>query len=161
MFGLHGTLCSCCWPRSPSCFAFVLGYRLPHRLMASCFFMFSGVAGHFTHPFNRPWATIDNLCRSMMAQLVGAKESEVVIMNSLSVNLHLLLLSFYRPSASPASKRTKIIMEKIAFPSDHVISALFRTRSDGSFALVCLFAHLACFLSLLVYCTVSSSIQRL
>ena len=49
-----------------------------------------------------------------MAKIVGAIPHEVAICNSLTVNLHLLMVSFYRPS----SKRTKIIMESKAFPSD-------------------------------------------
>jgi kynureninase len=49
-----------------------------------------------------------------MAKLVGAQSSEVVVMNSLTTNLHLLMGAFYRPTA----ERHKIITEKRAFPSD-------------------------------------------
>ncbi|KAF6725105.1 Kynureninase [Oryzias melastigma] len=50
-----------------------------------------------------------------MAKIVGAKPSEVALMNGLTVNLHLLMLSFYKPTTS----RHKILLEARAFPSDH------------------------------------------
>lgn len=61
-----------------------------------------------------PWMDYHAKLASPMAQLVGAKESEVVLMNQLTVNLHLMLASFYRPSG----KRIKILCEAKAFPSD-------------------------------------------
>ena len=71
-----------------------------------------GVEGHF-HGKN-PWFYYHHFFSEKAAKLVGANTSEVVIMNNLTVNLHLLLASFYRPT----SQRFKIIMEAGAFPSD-------------------------------------------
>ncbi|MBL7772795.1 MAG: kynureninase [Chitinophagaceae bacterium] len=71
-----------------------------------------GVEGHFEA--KRPWFKYHHYFTQSAARLVGAKESEVVMCNTLSVNLHLLMLSFYRPT----KKRFKIIMEAGAFPSD-------------------------------------------
>jgi kynureninase len=70
-----------------------------------------GVEGHF-HGKN-PWFSYHHFFEKE-AKVVGAKKDEVIVMNNLTVNLHLLLVSFYRPSA----KRYKIIMEAGAFPSD-------------------------------------------
>jgi kynureninase len=75
------------------------------------------VEGHFTDP--APWMDYHQLVRDDLAKLVGAKPIEVVAMNSLSVNLHLLLTSFYRPTPM----RHKILIESRAFPSDHHIVA--------------------------------------
>lgn len=71
-----------------------------------------GVEGHFEA--KRPWFSYHHFFTKSLAKLVGSKESEVVAMNSLTVNLHLLMLSFYRPT----KQRYKIIMEAGAFPSD-------------------------------------------
>ena len=71
-----------------------------------------GVEGHFLNP--NPWVSIDEICVSSMARLVGARAEEVAIMNSLTVNIHLLLTSFYNPDG----KRNKVVIEKNAFPSD-------------------------------------------
>jgi kynureninase len=71
-----------------------------------------GVEGHF-HA-KKPWMPYHRLLRDHTAELVGAKPSEVVVMNSLTVNLHLMMVSFYRPT----SKRHKIVVEAGAFPSD-------------------------------------------
>jgi kynureninase len=75
-----------------------------------------GVHGHFDHPHNRPWVSIDDTVLQGMSKIVGAKENEVVVMNTLTGNLHFLMVSFYRPMG----KRTKILMESKAFPSDYV-----------------------------------------
>ena len=61
-----------------------------------------------------PWLQLHEQLAGPMAQLVGAKPAEISIMNQLTVNLHLLLVSFYRPTG----KRIKILCEKKAFPSD-------------------------------------------
>lgn len=61
-----------------------------------------------------PWLPYHEFLTGQMARIVGAKPIETVVMNSLTVNLHLLLMSFYNPSG----KRTKVVIEKGAFPSD-------------------------------------------
>ena len=71
-----------------------------------------GVEGHF-HARN-PWMPYHKLLSEKMARIVGASADEVVMMNSLTVNLHLMMVSFYRPTAT----RSKILIEKGAFPSD-------------------------------------------
>jgi kynureninase len=71
-----------------------------------------GVEGHF-HARD-PWMPYHRLLTDQTAELVGAKPVEVVVMNSLTVNLHLMMVSFYRPSA----QRYKILVEQGAFPSD-------------------------------------------
>ena len=71
-----------------------------------------GVEGHF-HAKN-PWMPYHRLLTEQTAELVGAKPFEVVVMNSLTVNLHLMMVSFYRPT----KERHKIVVECGAFPSD-------------------------------------------
>jgi len=71
-----------------------------------------GVEGHFSA--RNPWFSYHKLFTERLAAIVGARQSEVVAMNTLTVNLHLLMISFYRPT----NKRYKIIMEAGAFPSD-------------------------------------------
>ena len=71
-----------------------------------------GVEGHF-HAKN-PWLPYHEFLAESYAKIVGAKSSEVVAMNTLTVNLHLMMVSFYRPT----QKRHKIIIEGDAFPSD-------------------------------------------
>lgn len=61
-----------------------------------------------------PWLPYHEFLTEQMAAIVGAKPIETVVMNSLTVNLHLLMVSFYRPTSS----RHKIVIEKGAFPSD-------------------------------------------
>jgi kynureninase len=71
-----------------------------------------GVEGHFEGEL--PWTQYHKALAPASAHIVGAQEDEVIIMNTLSVNLHLMMVSFYRPT----SQRFKIIMEAGAFPSD-------------------------------------------
>jgi len=71
-----------------------------------------GVDGHFDAA--TPWYSYHETLRAPAARLVGALPNEVVCMNSLTVNLHLLMATFYRPTKS----RHKILMEDPAFPSD-------------------------------------------
>lgn len=73
-----------------------------------------GVEGHFKPV--RPWVSIDETVEAGSARIVGASPEEVVIMNTLTTNLHLLMVSFY----TPTSTRYKIIVEGKAFPSDAV-----------------------------------------
>ena len=70
------------------------------------------VEGHLTA--RRPWLPYHELLREPAARLVGAEPQEVVAMNSLTVNLHLMLTSFYRPQG----ERRRIVIEDAAFPSD-------------------------------------------
>jgi kynureninase len=70
------------------------------------------VEGHFTG--ENPWFTYHKQFKAPVARVVGGLPHEVIVMNNLTTNLHLLLVSFYQPS----DKRFKIITEKGAFPSD-------------------------------------------
>ncbi len=70
------------------------------------------VEGHFKK--DNPWAAYDECLKPAMAGIVGAYPEEIAIMNGLTVNLHLLMVSFYRPTTT----RFKILMEANAFPSD-------------------------------------------
>jgi len=71
-----------------------------------------GVEGHFLA--KNPWMSYHEILTDKTAKLVGALPSEVVMMNQLTVNLHLLMVSFYRPT----KQRYKILCEAKAFPSD-------------------------------------------
>lgn len=79
-----------------------------------------GVQGHFraldpaSTPLAAPWQGMAAVCARQMARLVGAAPAEVVAMNTLTANLHLLMASFYRPTAT----RYKILAEWKPFPSD-------------------------------------------
>ncbi len=75
-----------------------------------------GVEGHFG--IKEQWYDYHKILRKPLANLVGAKPEEVVAMNSLTVNLHLLMASFYQPQG----KRNKILMEAAAFPSDQYVA---------------------------------------
>ena len=71
-----------------------------------------GVEGHFRA--RRPWMPYHEFFSESLSKIVGAKPEEVVVMGSLTNNLHLLMVSFFRPKG----KRTKILCEAKAFPSD-------------------------------------------
>ena len=71
-----------------------------------------GVEGHFEA--KNPWMSYHELLTESMAKIVGAKPVEVVVMNTLTTNLHLLMVSFYQPT----KKKYKIVIESDAFPSD-------------------------------------------
>lgn len=71
-----------------------------------------GVEGHFAAKY--PWMPYHEFVTPALARLVGAKETEVVAMNTLTTNLHLMLVSFYRPKAG----KFKILIENNTFPSD-------------------------------------------
>lgn len=71
-----------------------------------------GVEGHTDA--KTPWLTSHEDLAQPMAKIVGAKPEEVVIMNTLTVNLHLMMVSFYKPT----KKKFKILIESDAFPSD-------------------------------------------
>jgi kynureninase len=75
------------------------------------------VEGHFQA--KKPWWDYHERFAEKLAPIVGAKPSEVTVMNTLTVNLHLLMVSFYRPT----KQRYKIIMEEKAFPSDQYMVA--------------------------------------
>ena len=72
-----------------------------------------GVKGHFSGDY--PWMPYHEFLADETAKLVGAKPSEVVSMNSLTANLHFMMVSFYQPKGN----RNKILIEEHAFPSDH------------------------------------------
>ncbi|MEC8537211.1 MAG: kynureninase [Bacteroidota bacterium] len=71
-----------------------------------------GVDGHFKA--KNPWFTYHKILTSQTSKIVGAKKNEVVVMNGLTTNIHLLLMSFYKPNKN----RYKILCESNAFPSD-------------------------------------------
>ncbi|MBX3145931.1 MAG: kynureninase [Gemmatimonadales bacterium] len=82
-----------------------------------------GVEGH--HDAVRPWLSYHENFRETGARLVGARPGEVVFMNSLTVNLHLMMVSFYRPEG----RRRKILIEESAFPSDtYAVATHLATR---------------------------------
>ena len=79
------------------------------------------VEGHFSGP--TAWMNYHGLVREPLARLVGAQPGEVVAMNTLTVNLHLMMASFYRPTAA----RPAILIEAGAFPSDrHAVESQIR-----------------------------------
>ncbi|TFH66933.1 MAG: kynureninase [Gemmatimonadales bacterium] len=91
-----------------------------------------GIDAHFRARV--PWAEYQETIRGSMARVVGAEPLEVVAMNTLTVNIHFMLASFYQPTAT----RYKILMEDRAFPSDrYAVASHLRLRgADPSAAIV-------------------------
>ncbi len=71
-----------------------------------------GVEGHFKE--KNPWYTYNEIFREAAARLVGARAGEVIMMNTLTVNLHFMMATFYRPT----QERFRILVEEPTFPSD-------------------------------------------
>ena len=96
-----------------------------------------GVEGHFTGDL--AWKDYHELLTDQLARLAGATSDEVVAMNGLTVNLHLLMISFYRPTP----QRHKILIEDHAFPSDHfAVESQIRQRGfDPAESLVLVSPH--------------------
>ena len=88
--------------------------RLAQRYVAECMedWRTLAVEGHFAG--SRPWLSYHERAAPALGRLVGADRQEVVAMNTLTVNLHLMLASFYRPSGD----RRAMLIERGAFPSD-------------------------------------------
>eukprot|EP00659_Diplonema_papillatum_P010382 gene10382-15986_t len=81
------------------------------------------VEGHFEQPC--PWFEIDEILRKAMSTVVGAQPSEVVLMNTLTVNLHLMMTAFYKPEG----EKRKILIERNPFPSDmYAIRSQIRSK---------------------------------
>lgn len=93
-----------------------------------------GVEGHFTG--RHPWLPYHEFLTASLSRVVGAKPIETVAMNTLTVNLHLMLVSFYRPD----KKRFKILCSLPAFPSDrYAVDSQIRYHGmDPQHALICL-----------------------
>jgi len=73
----------------------------------------------------RPWFTLDDALREPMARVVGARPSEVAILNTLTINIHLLLASFFRP----VGRRRRILTDAPLFPSDrHALTSHLTQR---------------------------------
>ncbi|KAI0408545.1 kynureninase 1 [Xylaria palmicola] len=88
------------------------------------------VQGHFKPLEDSPlptWLDADHRAAKMMAPVVGAEETEVAVMQTLTANLHLLMSAFYRPDPNG---RHKVILESKAFPSDH-FAVLSQIRHHG------------------------------
>lgn len=83
-----------------------------------------GVEGHFRA--RRPWLPYHRRATAGLACLTGARDNEVVAMNTLTVNLHLMMTTFYRPTGS----RHKLLIESTAFPSDR-FAAMSQIRLRG------------------------------
>lgn len=74
-----------------------------------------GVEGHFNRPGGTPWVDIDLPLLPLLAPVMGANECEVAAMGSLTANLNAMLMAFYKPGG----RKTKIMFERHAFPSDY------------------------------------------
>nr|CCC92655.1 putative kynureninase [Trypanosoma congolense IL3000] len=82
-----------------------------------------GVLAEFQHP--NPWVEVDRLGRKEIASIVGAQESEVITMNSYTVNLHLLLIAFYKPKGS----RRRVLMGNYTLPNNvHAVMSQLEAR---------------------------------
>ncbi len=92
----------------------------------------NAVEGHFSG--KHPWLQYHEFATEKLGHLVGANPLEVVAMNSLTVNLHLMMVSFYRPTAN----RYKVLIEKDVFPSDRyaVLSQINFHGQDPADALI-------------------------
>ena len=85
-----------------------------------------GVRGHFTGP--EPWWRSHERISAALSPIVGPDPDEITVMNSLTVNLHLLMVSFYRPTP----QRHKILIDDHALPSDHfAVESQIRQRGFG------------------------------
>ena len=71
-----------------------------------------GVEGHLSK--DKPWFSYHELLSDPMSKIVGAKQNETVVMNSLTTNLHLLMISFFKPTKD----KYKILIDTPSFPSD-------------------------------------------
>ncbi|KAF7716193.1 Kynureninase 1 [Penicillium ucsense] len=96
-----------------------------------------GVFGHFVPHSDQllpPFVEVDTAAAKLMAPIVGASESEVAVMGTLTANLHLLMASFYQPT----TEKYKIILEGKAFPSDHyaIESQILHHKLDPKQAMV-------------------------
>ncbi len=109
------------WPGSRSGFS----RWAPRRSSTPCFAVWAryGIEGMFTG--DQPWFTYDDSVREPMARIVGARPTEVALLNTLTVNIHLLLTSFFRPSG----RRRRILADAPLFPSDrHALSSHLASR---------------------------------
>jgi len=85
-----------------------------------------GVEGHMAA--RHPWLPYHEFLTEQMARVIGARPIETVVMNSLTVNLHLLMVSFFKPTQD----RYKVVIEKGAFPSDqYAIESQMRCHGRG------------------------------
>ncbi|KZT67692.1 kynureninase [Daedalea quercina L-15889] len=92
-----------------------------------------GVEGHFDHPYGRDWMHIADFVHPLLADIVGANESEVACMGTLTANLNLMMNTFYKPT----KERYKVLCEAKAFPSDqYAIATQVASRGFASSAII-------------------------